>query len=205
MPIRVPDAFGQGAGQARTQAPPSAFQRNGASAADFGAVEGQGLQALGRGLSRAGAVGLNISEKMMAERNQAAFLRAKGEVDTALQTMVYDPETGYITRTGSAAQTVVDDFNVQYGKVADAILEKGKYNDAVRTKIKAQVEASANGYRGVLMRHVYSEHGKELESSVKLSVDTAMAKALADPRNPETLAQVEGGDSRGVRTIADGR
>jgi hypothetical protein len=158
------------------------------TAASFGAplIEAQGQQ--GQVLEGIGAKAAKIGTDIVAEEqnraDQIAILNASTQASQGEHTLLYDPETGALTKHGPNSfglpESVGADFNTLADKIA-AGLSTPRQRLAFQ-KIRAE---HADNIDLTLRRHVYGEmqryEGQELEASLENSRNLAIANAM-DPR-----------------------
>lgn len=78
---------------------------------------GEGLQALGKGA----AVAANAAAAIQEQTDAAEVLRAQQELSISVNSMTFDPEAGFMTKTGRAAVTVPDSYMPTFDKEAARI------------------------------------------------------------------------------------
>lgn len=127
-------------------------------------------------------------QNKMQEADDIATTEAYANAVKAKNDLIYNPETGAMTRTGKNAIGSVESYTDQYNSELDNI-GKGLANDRQRMAFnKIRLQQTSELY-STLQRHEFQEHAKYDQETTKTAITASMDDAIKNYQNPGKISE----------------
>jgi hypothetical protein len=147
-----------------------------------------GGAASGAGFTKTASQTLSLIDKEREKAEQLRVLDAETKLAQTKNNLVYNPETGAMTKRGQDAFGVVD----QYGKDFDtqaAEIEKSLSSPAQKAAFKQRADQHKADLNNQLQRHVFQESQAYDLEVTKSRVDVAQNEAVLNFSDPVSVAR----------------
>ena len=160
-----------------------------------GEISGMNMEKAGQDMTTLGVQGMDADAKAQMLANQTRVDSALNDVRAAQQKLTYDPQQGYLGRTGAAAiqpNANGEGLQDQYGKQLQSTIDGASANlanDAQRqvfAKSAAQLQTQFNGQIG---SHVLQQYEKFGVSTQQGAIDLATDAGQKNWNNPDIIDQ----------------
>lgn len=127
-------------------------------------------------------------QNKMQEADDIATTEAYANAVKVKNDLIYNPETGAMTRTGKNAIGSVESYTDQYNSELDNI-GKGLANDRQRMAFnKIRLQQTSELY-STLQRHEFQEHAKYDQETTKTAITVSMDDAIKNYQSPGKISE----------------
>lgn len=164
------------------QAPiPGARFNTEAPLAAFGG--GQAQQGVNNAIDAAAGDVFKIAAKEKETADDTATKKAYADALTVKNNLIYDPQSGVMTRKGQDALGVVDEYQPKFKKSLDDI-ENGLANQDQKDQFQSIRAAQEAEFNGSLQKHIATESQVFAEQTNKAALEASMNDAVLNYHNP---------------------
>jgi len=149
---------------------------------------GDALAGFSNAVQKTGGTLIKLVEEEKRNANDVAATGAWSDLSKKKNDLVYNPETGAMTRKGKNAFGVVEEFGTKFDQLADEI-EEGLANEdqkALFRRIRAKERQELDTH---LQRHVYAESKAFDEETTKSGLAAARENALLNFTDPKKIQE----------------
>lgn len=160
-----------------------------------GEIAGEQIQKAGQDTLTMGAQDADAAAKQMALANEVRKDSGLNDLRGKLQFMTFDPENGYLSKTGQSAlqpnaqgQSLADQYT-QQAQQAVSQISQGLGNDAQRRVFQQQASALVTQFQGQIQQHILKESVQFGLQTQQGTVDLATDAAAKNWNNPDVVNQ----------------